>query len=102
MVREFSYRGETFRATVHGRPGIEELFLIHMLDDEEGPEISLDRFEDPNNDPNQSLDSKLADLADQLLREQNAAPADPTAAFAWAADPTMATRVHNGIQHHAA
>ena len=99
MVREFSYRGETFRATVHGRPGIEELFLIHMIDDEEGPEISLDRFEDPNNDPNQSLDAKLADLADQLLREQGMTPQAP-AAFTWSADPLSGARVHNGIQHH--
>jgi hypothetical protein len=100
MVREFSYRGETFRATVHGRPGIEELFLIHMVDDEEGPEISLDRFEDPANDPNQSLDSKLADLADQLMLEQGLAPAAPDAEFVWAAAPTAGARVHNGIQHH--
>lgn len=100
MVREFSYRGETFRATVHGRPGIEELFLIHMIDDEEGPEISLDRFEDPSNDPNQSLDSKLADLADQLMREQDILPAAPAAAFAWGAEPATGARVHNGVQHH--
>lgn len=100
MVREFNYRGETFRATVHGRPGIEELFLILMQDDEEGPEISLDRFEDPNNDPNQALDAKLSDLADQLLNEQAIQPAQPNGAFEWAAPPTTGARVHNGVQHH--
>ncbi|SMF97614.1 hypothetical protein SAMN02949497_0184 [Methylomagnum ishizawai] len=100
MVREFSYRGETFRATVHGRPGIEELFLILMVDDEEGPEISLDRFEDPGNDPAQSLDSKLSDLADQLLAEQAIAPADPAGEFAWAVPPAVGARVHSGVQHH--
>lgn len=100
MVREFSYRGETFRATVHGRPGIEELFLIHMEDGDEGPEISLDRFEDPNNDPNQSLDNKLADLADQLIQEQGISPSAPDAEFVWAMAPTAGARVHNGIQHH--
>jgi hypothetical protein len=100
MVREFSYRGETFRATVHGRPGIEELFLIHMIDGEEGPEISLDRFEDPNNDPAQSLESKLADLADQLMQEHGLAPMDPDAGFAWA-EPKTGVKVHSGVQHHA-
>ncbi|BBA37369.1 uncharacterized protein sS8_5452 [Methylocaldum marinum] len=99
MVREFSYRGEIFRATVHGRPGIEELFLIHMVDDEEGPEISLDRFEDPNNDPAQSLEDKLADLADELMQEHAVEPADPNAAFAWN-EPKTGVNVHSGVQHH--
>lgn len=101
MVREFLYRGETFRATVHGRPGIEELFLIHMVDGEEGPEISLDRFEDPANDPAQPLDHKLADLADQLMQEQAISPAEPEAVFSWMDNPAMASKVHDGIQHHA-
>ncbi|MBS1212805.1 MAG: hypothetical protein H6R26_1422 [Proteobacteria bacterium] len=34
MVREFSYRGKTFRATVHGKPGIEEMFL-NLLTEED-------------------------------------------------------------------
>lgn len=100
MVREFSYRGEIFRATVHGRPGIEELFLIHMIDDEEGPEISLDRFEDPNNDPTQSLEDKLSELADQLLQEHGVAPTAPDAGFAWS-EPKTRVKVHSGVQHHA-
>lgn len=99
MVREFSYRGETFRATVHGRPGIEELFLILMQDDEEGPEISLDRFEDPRNDPTQRLDAKLVDLADQLLQEQSIRPASPDAGFLWAPPAQSSARVHDGVQH---
>ncbi|MFA5982513.1 MAG: hypothetical protein WC782_00705 [Methylococcaceae bacterium] len=103
MVREFSYRGEKFRATVHGKPGKEEIFLIHMLeDDEEGPEISLDRFEDADNDPTESLDTSLAALANKLIHEQNLQCSDPEQGFAWIEAPT-GVNVHNGIQdHHAA
>lgn len=100
MVREFSYRGEIFRATVHGKPGKEEIFLIHMADGEEGPEISLDRFEDPDNDPSQSLETSLAVLADKLFQEQDIVPADSSAAFAWV-EPKTAIRVHSGVQDHA-
>jgi hypothetical protein len=99
MVREFSYRGEIFRATVHGRPGKEEIFLIHMTDDEEGPEISLDRFEDPDNDPAQSLEDGLATLADKLIAEQGIVPAAGDAPFAWA-ESKGSVRVHSGVQHH--
>jgi hypothetical protein len=99
MVRGFSYRGETFRATVHGRPGIEEIFIIHMLeDDDEGAEISLDRFEDPNNDPAQPLEVALAALADKLMTDQHIAPTAPGDAFAWI-DTKPAARVHSGVQH---
>ena len=102
MVREFLYRGETFRATVHGRPGKEEIFLIHMVDDEEGPEISLDRFEDADNDPAQSLENGLAALADKLMTEQGLVPNAPDAAFAWVEPKLVGVRVHNGVQnlHH--
>ncbi len=100
MVREFSYRGETFRATVHGKPGKEEMFLILMTEDgEEGPEISLDRFEDPGNDPSQSLEDSLAAQADKLFAEQRLEPADAGAPFAWA-EARGSSRVHDGIQHH--
>lgn len=101
MVREFLYRGETFRATVHGKPGKEEMFLILMTEDEEeGPEISLDRFEDADNDPSQSLEDSLAALADKLFAEQQITPATADAPFAWA-EARGSSRVHNGIQHHA-
>lgn len=102
MVREFSYCGETFRATVHGRPGKEEIFLIHMdEDDEEGPEISLDRFEDADNDPTQSLEQCLATLADKLIREQGITPSAPSSAFDWIEPKLKANlRVHNGVQVH--
>lgn len=100
MVGEFWYRGERFRATVHGRPGKEEIFLIYMLeDDEEGPEISLDRFEDADNDPNQSLEGCLAKLADKLLKEQELVPSAPDAEFCWA-EAKAGVKVHSGVQAH--
>lgn len=98
MVRGFTYQGERFKAMVHGHPGKEEIFITHLLeDDEEGAEISLDRFEDAGNDPSQSLDSILVMLCDKLIREQSIAPAAPAAAFAWF-DSTGNSRVHDGVQ----
>lgn len=68
MVREFLYGGDRYRATVHGKPGKEEIFIVQMLeDDEEGPEISLDRFEHAGNDPTASLESVLAYMVDTLI-----------------------------------
>ncbi|WP_367025708.1 hypothetical protein ABZN20_14525 [Methylococcus sp. ANG] len=100
MVGEFWYRGERFRATIHGRTDKEELFLIYMLeDDEEGPEISLDRFEDPDNDPNQSLEDCLAMLADRLMKEQAISASKPDAEFAWV-QPKTGVNVHSGVQAH--
>ncbi|HTV32687.1 MAG TPA: hypothetical protein VME69_06245, partial [Methylocella sp.] len=32
MVREFQYRGETWRVNAHGIPGHEEVFIIYFLD----------------------------------------------------------------------
>ena len=99
MVRGFSYRGETFRATVHGRPGKEEIFIVHINeDDEEGAEISLDRFEDPKNDPAQALDLKLVELVDQLMVEVSMQPSDPNGAFTWL-EANTDTKVHSGVQH---
>lgn len=96
MVHKFSYRGEIFRATVHGLPGKEEIFVIYMLDDnEEGPEISLDRFEDHANDPNQPLDEVLVMLVDKLFKEQDLIPSAPDEAFAWIESKTN-VRVHGG------
>lgn len=100
MVKSFFYRGEKFRATIHGRPGKEEIFIVHMSDDgEEGAEISLDRFEDPNNDPNESLDMKLKALVDQLIEEHNITPANASAGFAWS-DAGVVKQVHSGVQHY--
>lgn len=100
MVREFLYRGDRYRATVHGRPGKEEIFIVQMLeDDEEGPEISIDRFEDASNDPQASLEAALAQLVDRMHAEQGLSASVPAAAFAWSEGKVMA-RVHSGIQAH--
>jgi hypothetical protein len=99
MVREFAYRGEIFRATVHGRTGKEEIFLIHMVDGEEGPEISIDRFEDADNDPNEGLEQGLIRLADKLFSEQGIVPSDADAPFAWIEAQPRA-QVHSGVQAH--
>lgn len=99
MVREFLYGGGRYRATVHGKPGKEEIFIVQMLeDDDEGPEISLDRFESPDNDPTASLETVLAAMVDTLLQEQGLAQATPDQAFAWVEAQT-AVKVHSGVQH---
>lgn len=99
MVREFFYGGDRFRATVHGKPGKEEIFIVQVLeDDEEGPEISLDRFEDADNDPEMSLEAVLAKMVDQMRREQTLQATEAAAGFNWSEGRVLA-RVHNGIQH---
>jgi len=100
MVREFRYGGDRFRATVHGRPGKEEIFIVQVLDDdEEGAEISLDRFEDADNNPDDSLEAVLAKMVDRMRVEHQLQAATPEQAFAWQEGRVLA-RVHNGVQHH--
>ena len=97
MVREFLYGGGRYRATVHGKPGKEEIFIVQMLDDdEEGPEISLDRFEHPENDPAASLETVLASMVDTLLQEQGMSK--EAAPFSWV-ESKIAVKVHSGVQH---
>ncbi len=97
MVREFLYGGGRYRATVHGKPGKEEIFIVQMLeDDEEGPEISLDRFEHPENDPNASLEIVLASMVDTLMQEQGMS--SDSVPFSWV-DAKVAVKVHSGVQH---
>lgn len=99
MVREFRYGGDRFRATVHGRPGKEEIFIVQVLeDDEEGAEISLDRFEDPGNNPEDSLETVLAAMVERMRQEQDLRASVPGEAFAWSAGKVLA-RVHSGVQH---
>ncbi len=99
MVREFRYGGDRFRATVHGRPGKEEIFIVQVLDDdEEGAEISLDRFEDADNNPDDSLEAVLAKMVDQLRVEQAMKAPAPEMAFTWSEGKVLA-RVHSGVQH---
>lgn len=48
MVREFQYRGETFRVNAHGIAGHEEVFIIYLVDGEEVEETSIDRMTEEN------------------------------------------------------
>ncbi len=102
MVREFLYGGDRFRATVHGRPGKEEIFIVQMLeDDEEGAELSLDRFEDEHNNPEDSLEVVLAKMVDRLRADHslaNPAPV-PGQGFTWS-DGKVLAKVHSGVQQH--
>ncbi|GAB4063168.1 hypothetical protein [Uliginosibacterium sediminicola] len=98
MVREFFYGGDRFRATLHGHAGKEEVFIVQMLeDDEEGPEISLDRFEDPANDPSASIESVLTMLVDRMRCEQGLLSSNQDG-FAWSEGRVLA-KVHSGVQH---
>jgi hypothetical protein len=99
MVREFFYGGDRFRATVHGRSGKEEIFIVQVLeDDEEGAEISLDRFEDAGNDPAAPLETVLTMLVDRMRGEFELAVTQSGAPFAWSEGRVLA-RVHSGVQH---
>jgi len=98
MVREFHYGGDRFRATVHGRPGKEEIFIVQVLEDgEEGAEISLDRFEDVGNNPDDSLELVLAKMVDHLRVEQGQGASQVGQPFAWSEGKVLA-RVHSGVQ----
>lgn len=99
MVREFRYGGDVFRATVHGRPGKEEIFIVQILDDgDEGAELSLDRFEDADNNPEDSLEAVLVKMVDRLRREHTLPAPQPAEAFAWSEGRVLA-KVHDGVQH---
>lgn len=99
MVREFRYGGDRFRATVHGRPGKEEIFIVQVLDDgDEGAEISLDRFEDAGNNPEDPLETVLAKMVDRMRGEHSLSAAEPGVPFAWSEGKVLA-RVHSGVQH---
>jgi hypothetical protein len=99
MVREFFYGGDRFRATVHGRQGKEEIFIVQVLeDDEEGSEISLDRFEDAANNPEAPIEEVLVMLVDRMRVEHGLSAAQADGAFTWSEGKVRA-RVHSGVQH---
>jgi hypothetical protein len=82
MIREFQYRGETFRINAHGIPGHEEVFIIHLVDGEEMDEISIDRMTEEN-DTSAPIEDICIMLCDRLIKEQGIACAEPGAGFAW-------------------
>jgi len=82
MIREFCYKGETFRVNAHGSHGHEEVFIIHLVDDEEVGEISIDRMTEEN-DRSASIDAICIMLCDKLIVEQQIDCAEPAAGFVW-------------------
>ncbi len=82
MIREFQYKGETFRVNAHGAAGHEEVFIIHLVDGEEMGEISIDRMTEEN-DTSAPIDAICVMLCDKLIAEQDIQCADTSAAFVW-------------------
>ncbi|ACB94364.1 hypothetical protein [Beijerinckia indica] len=99
MVREFEYRGETFRVNAHGAPGHEEVFIMHLIDGEEFGEISIDRMTEEN-DTSAPLEAIIIMLCDRLIIEREIQVAKPEGAFAWREGKVL-FKVHNGVQDHA-
>jgi hypothetical protein len=96
MVREFQYKGETFRVTAHGIAGHEEIFIVHMEDGEEGGEISIDRMTEEN-DTSAPLEDICVMLCDRLIPERKIEVQNPDGAFAWRQG-KIVFEVHNGVQ----
>lgn len=99
MVREFEYRGETFRVNAHGAPGHEEVFIIHLVDGEEEGEISIDRMTEEN-DRAAPLEAIITLLCDRLMIEREVVVADANGPFKWREGKVL-FNVHNGVQSHA-
>ena len=68
MIREFQYRGETFRVNAHGVAGHEEVFIMHLVEGEEEGEISIDRMTEEN-DTSAPLEAICVMLCDRLISE---------------------------------
>src|SRR5262245_19119941 len=95
MIREFGYKGETWRVAAHGIAGREEVFIVHIeADGREGPEASIDRMTEPN-DSNAQLEDIIAMLCDRLLAERGMTPSDPSGPFAWR-EGDIENEVHHG------
>jgi hypothetical protein len=97
MVREFEYKGETFRVTAHGIAGHEEVFIVHIeADGMEGGEISIDRMTEEN-DTSAPLQDIIVMLCDRLIPERNIDVSDPNGPFAWRQG-NVQFAVHDGVQ----
>jgi hypothetical protein len=97
MVREFEYRGETFRVTAHGIAGHEEIFIVHIeADGMEGGEISIDRMTEEN-DTSAPLQDIIIMLCDRLIPERGIAVSNPDGPFAWRQG-NVQFAVHDGVQ----
>ncbi len=82
MIREFKYRGETFRVNAHGVAGHEEVFIIHLVNGEEMGEISIDRMTEEN-DTSAPIDAICVMLCDKLIVEESMDCADANGGFVW-------------------
>lgn len=98
MIREFQYRGETFRVNAHGAPGHEEVFIMHIIDGEEFGEMSIDRMTEEN-DTSAPLEDIIVGLCERLIVEREIKVADPNAGFTWVEGKVL-VQVHNGVQDH--
>jgi hypothetical protein len=98
MVREFQYRGETFRVNAHGAPGHEEVFIMHIIDGEEFGEMSIDRMTEEN-DTSAPLEEIIISLCERLIVEREIDVAEPESGFQWVEGKVLA-KVHNGVQDH--
>jgi hypothetical protein len=96
MIREFGYKGETWRVAAHGIAGREEVFIVHIEQDgREGPEVSIDRMTEPN-DSNAPIEAIVALLCDRLIEERGMTVSDLTGPFAWI-EGNIKREVHDGI-----
>jgi len=82
MIREFKYRGETFRLNAHGVAGHEEVFIIHLVDGDAMAEISIDRMT-AENDTRAPIEAICVMLCDRLIAEEGMDCADASAGFVW-------------------
>ena len=97
VVREFEYKGETFRVTAHGIAGHEEVFIVHIeADGMEGGEISIDRMTEEN-DTSAPLQDIIVMLCDRLIPERSLEVRDPNGPFSWRQG-NVQFAVHDGVQ----
>jgi hypothetical protein len=97
VVREFEYKGETFRVTAHGIAGHEEVFIVHIeADGMEGGEISIDRMTEEN-DTSAPLQDIIVMLCDRLIPERSIDVRDPNGPFCWRQG-NVQFAVHDGVQ----
>jgi hypothetical protein len=95
MVREFEYKGETFRVTAYGIAGHEEVFVVHVDGQGvEGGETSIDRMTEAN-DTTAPLESILVMLCERLTPDIEVR--DPNAPFVWRKG-NVVFDVHDGVQ----
>jgi hypothetical protein len=98
MVREFGYRGETWRVAAHGIRGREEVFIVHIVEDgRQGFETSIDRMTEPN-DPDATLQDVIVMLCDRLIADRGMSVSDPGEPFVWRQAADTRHEIHDGVR----